>query len=118
MAKYRLSEIAKKTETGNDRGPGVEFESCKPPSSDLDRLFFVLSPVAMEMWESSFDVSSSHRQAKVKSVVSRAAARLARRCPAALQSTLEFLQEHTWTLRSVTLVMGGFPESVTMTGRL
>lgn len=40
------------------------------------------------------------------------------RLPAALQSTLEFLQEHTCTLRSVTFVMGGFPESVTMMGRL
>lgn len=40
------------------------------------------------------------------------------RAPAPLQSTLEFLQEHTCTLRSVMFVMGGFPESVTMMGRL
>lgn len=44
--------------------------------------------------------------------------RLRCRVPAALQSTLEFLQEHTCTLRSVMFTMGGFPESVTMMGRL
>ena len=44
--------------------------------------------------------------------------RLRCRVPAPLQSTLEFLQEHTCTLRSVMFVMGGFPESVTMMGRL
>lgn len=44
--------------------------------------------------------------------------RLRCRVPAVLQSTLEFLQEHTCTLRSVMFAMGGFPESVTMMGRL
>lgn len=48
----------------------------------------------------------------------KAKARLARRDPVELQSTLEFLQEHTCTLRSVMFVMGGVPESVTMMGRL
>lgn len=50
----------------------------------------------------------------------KSSSKLRLRCkvPAALQSTLEFLQEHTCTLRSVMFVMGGFPESVTMMGRL
>lgn len=54
----------------------------------------------------------------LKSETSKAKARLARRDPVELQSTLEFLQEHTCTLRSVMFVMGGVPESVTMMGRL
>lgn len=56
-------------------------------------------------------------QARVKRETSRSEVMLKCRAPAALQSTLEFLQEHTCTLRSVMFVMGGFPESVTMMGR-
>lgn len=56
-------------------------------------------------------------RAKLKRDRSRAVAALKCGAPAALQSTLEFLQEHTCTLRSVMFVMGGFPESVTMMGR-
>lgn len=56
-------------------------------------------------------------QAKLKRDMSRTEVTLKCRAPAALQSTLEFLQEHTCTLRSVMFVMGGFPESVTMMGR-
>lgn len=62
--------------------------------------------------------SYANLQAKLKRLRSRSEGRLKRRAPAALQSTLEFLQEHTCTLRSVMFVMGGFPESVTMMGRL
>lgn len=56
-------------------------------------------------------------RAKLSRDRSRTTAALRRGAPAALQSTLEFLQEHTCTLSSVTFVMGGLPESVTMMGR-
>lgn len=55
--------------------------------------------------------------ARLKRETSRTEVALKCRVPAALQSTLEFLQEHTCTLRSVMFVMGGFPESVTTMGR-
>lgn len=61
----------------------------------------------------------SHRpDNKLRREKSSSKLRLRCRAPAPLQSTLEFLQEHTCTLRSVMFVMGGFPESVTMMGRL
>ena len=62
-------------------------------------------------------LDSGYLQAKLKREASRTEVALKCRAPAALQSTLEFLQEHTCILRSVTFVMGGFPESVTMMGR-
>lgn len=120
MVKYRLSEIAKKMKTWNNRGLVVKFNSCKRQSSDLDRFFFFFSFFLL-LWKlgsQASDVRSSHRQARLKSESSRTGVRLQGRVPAALQSTLEFLQEHTCTLRSVMFVMGGFPESVTMMGRL
>lgn len=61
-------------------------------------------------------LESADLHTKLKREMSRTAVGLKCRAPAALQSTLEFLQEHTCTLRSVMFVMGGFPESVTMMG--
>lgn len=94
----------------------MKFESCKRQSSDLD-FFFLFFLLLWKLGNQASDVRSSHRRAKLKRGRSRAAAALKCGAPAALQSTLEFLQEHTCTLRSVMFVMGGFPESVTMMGR-
>lgn len=80
-------------------------------------IFFFFFLLLWKLGSQASNVRSSHRHARLKRETSRTEVALKCRAPAALQSTLEFLQEHTCTLRSVMFVMGGFPESVTTMGR-